>query len=382
MPNIPRTTLGTSDPVNICKGFALFPQIGTLRAGVQLGNTTGTIFNVPSTNLLAFRFALNASYSFFLGVCGPAYGIRFDADGSYDNNTISLQVANDQTAAGLIFGLTFGVGFSATLDKLQIRWIQDGWKSRLAASFEPALNINFDFKIDAVALVLEQILGKLSKGNNSKVVNGISKAGDVLPSLLGSYSIYGSESNAIGSTRGKVTVSPTVDLPINIVALLKLIPKVGAAIAAIEAAAFQISAGPVFSLVVPVDIQINSFQVDGATYGNLSWTDSGRVTGTYAGGPVPASPGQLGATLQHTPAPRFEYKVGVFVTVTFIKIFSVGATINTTVPDVLNLKPNFGTFTNTVSNPVGRGLGFAPLHDPMEGDDFEVVIELPEEIPA
>ena len=58
MPKIADTVLATSLPaVDICKGFALFPGLGTARAGVNVNTAASKLIDI-NTPILTWRITL------------------------------------------------------------------------------------------------------------------------------------------------------------------------------------------------------------------------------------------------------------------------------------------------------------------------------------
>ena len=78
MYQIKRTRIGTSDePGDICtNGLALFPEIGTARAGFCVGQRSVPLISIKKSSWLA-HVALTAAVKTKVGVCGPGYGILF-----------------------------------------------------------------------------------------------------------------------------------------------------------------------------------------------------------------------------------------------------------------------------------------------------------------
>lgn len=380
MPPIAKTLLATSLPVNLCQGFALFPALGTARAGLTLNTKGNKIVDIPETTILAFRVSLSASVSLFLGVCGPSYGIALFAEGSYTASQMSLKITDDDTQAGFIFGVDLQFKLNATARVITYQWLEDGWNSRIRSTWSQALEANFDIKLDIIGLVLKFILGKLAKDNKGGIANGIKNVGSVLP-VLGSYAIFGDSSTTTIANTGRVTVRPRLNIPINIVPLLKKIPKVGEVLTALKKVKIEPSFGPQISLTIPVTVRIIGFGVDNATYQNgLTWDGKGNVVAGYSSGTVPASAKLIDMALTNAIDSRFGVEFGVFFNLKIIKIISIGASYLFDVSEVLNIVPDLEAHLNTLEATVGvthpSGMGRIPAPE----DDIEVVFE-PEGFP-
>lgn len=369
MPKISNTVLATSLPaVDICKGFALFPDLGTARAGVNINTAASKLIDI-NTPILTWRITLGADVTLSAGVCGPAYGtIMRYTDIEYDATKLKMGLDSDQTDAGLIFGLGLLINYQFQLETLTLRWIDEGWNSRLESNWKLTENTSFRINFDLLALLLEFILGKLGA-----VGQKIAKVPDVFQAVSGSFAIYGSESDVIAGGKGKYTVSPQLDLPINIISLLRKIAAVDAVITVLEKINIFISVGPIISLLIPIDFQITGYAVDGGRYNkSLAWTDDG-VTADYASGTVSDVAKQLSVDIQHVAAQRFGLKVGIFFDFNFLKVLSVNKQVTYDMPDLLKLGLKFNPVTNTLSNKAGsQVLAFAPDIE-LDDSEYEVV---------
>lgn len=371
MPQIDPTVLATSYPdIDICKGFALFPGVTNARAGISKNASISKLVDIKPTAILTWRLSLGLSVGVTAGVCGPAYGtIMSFKDIDYDNQRLAMTLESDKTDAGLIWGFSVNFNFFFELDTLSVRWIDDGWNSRLESTWQISSQTSFDVTFDLFGFILELITGKLGKAGDR-----IQKVQDVFQAGGGSYAIFGSEEDVIAEGEGRYTVSPSLDLPINIIGLLKKIPVVGAATAALEKIGISLSVGPIISLLIPVDFAIAGFGVDGAEYtGPITWTDDGLVA-TYRQGAVPPAASQLSVSIQHVAARRFGLKIGIFFDFNFLKVFSVNQQFTYDMPDLLKIGPKFDTITNKLSNKAGsKSVGFDPLHQELDENEYEVV---------
>lgn len=386
MPPIATTLLGTSANANVCQGFALFPTVGTARAAVYANKTNVSLLNVGPSQVLTFMFSVVTSGSVFAGVCGPAYGIAFTAAGSFSGAALQLSITNDVIQAGLLYGINCGINLFFGLQILELRWIEDGWNSRLVEVWNPALNASVSATLDIIGLVTDLITGKLMF-NNSKTVNyAINKSNQGIGGILGVFNIFGQQGGVLAANKGAALIIPEVTLPVNILSALKLIPGIGKVILAIEAVAFQLAIGLVFNIGIPIDVQVTGFSLDSSQYGGLAWSPN-NVNASLSSGPEPTNPQSLGVTLQHklpSNALSFTLSAGLFISVTLVRIFSASITSPTiNIPSLLAFAPYQGPYTNTVSNTIGsQQLGFDPLRTPAGGEDeYEVVFE-PLDTPA
>ena len=378
MPPIPSTVLGTSDPANICKGFALWPGIGTSRAGISLGGSTVQLINLPQTQVLTFRLLFQSSSNLFLGVCGPGYGIRLDASGSSSGSALQLTIANDVVTAGLLYGINFGAALNFQSEVLVPKWVEDGWNSRFVDTWQPLVGGSVSFNVDVIDLIVHLIAGRVAQRNSDRATYGASKSDQSMQGIIGVFNIFGTTppgSMAAGS--GTVTVAPTLELPVNLVSALKAIPKVGAFILLIENLV-QLSLGIRLVIGFPIDVQIARLSLDASQFDNLQWSGP-SVTG-FTNGSAPANPQSVGMSFRHSISTRlnedFQLSIGLFMTITFIKVFNVGVTTEPiAVPNLLGQTPTRQSFVNPVSNKIGQPLGFDPLRDLLDDEEIEVVFE-------
>ncbi len=371
MPQINDTVLATSLPVpDICKGFALFPTISNVRAGISINQSQNKLIELKPTAFVAWRISLDAGITILAGLCGPAYAtILHFKDIVYDNTGLEMTLDSDITDAGLIFGLSLSINFSITVDTLSMRWIDDGWNSRLVSEWKASTNTGFNITFDLLAILLEIILGKLGKAGHK-----IAKVPEVFQAVGGSFSIYGSEEDVIAAGKGSYTVSPQLDLPINIIGLLKKFAVVKAVVDGLEKLSIYLAVGPIFSLLIPVDYKIVGYQVDGASYSPVTWGEDGVTRATYSSGAVPAAASQLGVRIEHVAARRFGLKVGLFFDFSFLKVLSLNKQVTVDMPDLLKFGPKFTPITNTLSNKAGsQTLGFDPLRLDTDEEEYEVV---------
>jgi hypothetical protein len=370
VPRISDTVLATSLPaVDICKGLALFPDVPNARAGVNVNTATAKLIDIK-TPILTWRITLGADVGLMAGVCGPAYGtIMRYTDIEYDATKLTMTLDSDQTDAGLVFGLGLTINYQFQLETLSVRWIDDGWNSRLESNWQLTDNTSFRITFDLLAILLEIILGKLGK-----VGQKITQIATVFPTIGGSFSIYGSESDVIAGGGGKYTVSPQLDLPINIIGLLKRIPAVDAVVTALEKINTYLAVGPIISLLIPVDFQITGYAVDGIRYDkSLKWADGG-VTATHASGTVAEPAKRLSVDIRHVAAQRFGLKVGIFFDFTFLKVLSVNKQVTYSMPDLLKFGLKFNPITNTLANKAGsQTLDPATMALELDESEYEVV---------
>ena len=373
---IPQTLLATSDPVDICRGFALFPGLGTARAGISTAAPANTIIDIARTEVIAFAFSLGVSFSVQLGMCGPAYGHLMQVQGAFDQFGIELLIFRDQTSAGFFFGLSLRVDVSAGFEVAEgIEWAGDRWRSAPVLRWSSALDIDLALEIDLISLLLQFIVGRL--GEDSRLGTRIDTANTLLPISGQTFSILDTENDAVLEGQGRYTVSPRLDIPINVATLVaKSSPPLRSALKALEKTGSEIAFGPQISIIFPVDFWVAGFEVDTALYYTNPRWESDRVYIRRTGGTVPAPGSRLSVAIRHTAGSRVGLAVGLFFSFTFFKVFSAGATWQIELPNLFRLNLNPRQVENQISNNIGqRTVGFDPLRGRGRDsqDEYEVV---------
>jgi hypothetical protein len=346
---ITKTTIGTSQPIDICHGFALFP-FGTVRAGITEGSQAATWLNVQP-QILAWRLGVSAGWSLLAGMCGPAYAILFDAEGHTEGQTVQLAITNDEVQAGFAFGFTFGGQAALTLQQDRPHWIWDGWHSHFADDWQTVLNFQPRFSFDLINLLLTVILQLLKEQGKADTL--LQQVNRFTPSLIGTWGLFDAKRSQFASNNGTWSVNPTFQLPINLVPLMIALPPPGDALALVDKALQPflgyLRAGPTLGVSVPVTIRMTHISVDDQTYGDLH-ASGGTVTGT--GGAASATAQKVGVTLDHQPG--FNLSAGFFFALGVLKLFSFSVSSSTLeLSSVLGIKIEFGTYTNSLASPVG-----------------------------
>ena len=357
---IPRTILATSDPIDICEGFALFPAMGTVRAGVS---DRKTLFNERGGGP-GFDYDCSFGYSFFAGMCGPAYAVRFQAQGETDRDRIFLEVSEDELAAGFVFGCNLGISLDFQIDTA-------------FGNVNFPLSLTIDLIEELVSLIME-LLSSRSRGRGQQSV--LQKQDQKTDrELLGSWGIYDEASDQFGET-GKLRVDPTFSLPINLLDLIPALKPVNNALGKIGG---ELAAGPTLGISIPIDVEAIEFTLHADRGGTLvddvglpnprgrvyrtPEFDGGRLAGIEKFGRLDTQeggyrPSFLAAKLIHSPA--FDLRLGVFAELTVAKLFSLGASFDFPLLETLGFRISLGSFTNRLENAVGASRAAA---DPGEG---------------
>ena len=343
MTEIKKTLIATSDPLSICQGFALFPQVGTIRAGVSVSDTTGSIFDTKNT-LLVWRLTADAGYDVFMGVCGPAYAAEMDLEGSFENSGLSLTVSEDAIQAGFFFGLTVGLHFSINVEQYETHIVWKGWHTHLESKWEKVGSIGPSIEVDMIELILTFIQAALEESGDENAF--LTKVEQFTPKLLGSWGMYDEQKNKFVENGGKMVAKPTFNIPIDITSL---VPELKAVNEVLKAFWCHFGTGPQIGVQIPVTVELAKIKLDSTEYTGLSF-GSGKVTGKTSSAD-PADPKELGVTLNHTPS--FDLTLGVFASLQLCKLFNVSASISIPILSLLGISPKLGTYSNDLKNDIG-----------------------------
>jgi hypothetical protein len=341
MATIANTDLGTSDPVDICKGFGLFGD--AVRAGIQVEGDTRTLFHVDP-QIIAWRFNTLATYGLFFGMCGPAYGIKFEAQGETEGDKLTLAISDDVVASGFIFGLSLTLGFEVTVSQWTLHWVWDGWNSHIRTSWENIADLKAGITFDLISLLFDLLLLVLQEQGNENSL--LKKVNTTLPNVEGSYGFYDQEENQFAANKGVMEATPVIAVPIN---LVPYIPGLAEIDDLLQVLWGGVAAGPQVGIAIPTTVTMESIKIDAETYSNLTY-DGSTVTGT-GGSPTP-DPKNISVELQQQAG--FDLTFGVFAQVWVLKLFQIGTSYNWPILSAFGIKVVDTPRTNTVANAIGN----------------------------
>lgn len=392
---IPNTTVGTNagDEPEICDGFALFPKVGTVRAGISYGKTGEYSWKPPGNQPVSFgiySLLFEGGAELFGGICGPAYATTFDVNGTYDYIPASTDPQGDPTPAYAAAAvqiengkLTGGleIGYTADLSGAILVWeksLSNPETGTLIQSFE------LEVKIDLIGLLFKLIAALLGPESAFTKFNTITES-----SILSSWGLvdtdgepYGPKDNpdpADDNPRGEIT--PAFHLIVNLVPFtagvegLEEIYAIEEGLAEIGGA---LSIGPVIVVGFPTTVRIPSITLnDHHLEVDVRQDDDSLLCADNdePGGTPVTRVDRVGATLRHT--------VTISVGLGFSVIFSLGlgsfeykfetGTVDMTrllsVTDV----PTFGPYDNEVCSQSGQGPGSDP-QCPAPEDSAQVAV--------
>jgi hypothetical protein len=377
MPNVIPTSLTTDSPgsgqLNLNDGFAIFPWMGAIRAGTNLGSATGTFLD-KTLNFEVLKIYTGIFHSSFLGICGPSYATDADTDpstsytippvGQPGSGTLVIQ---DHDLRG---GFQYGIDFEIDCFCQVVRDIV-GIKKTLV-NFQAAIDIDV---IELILALLEYLLssggGGQAEGNPNDLElstfssdssgsveqleieegtggTGGSKGGNATGKVAAEFSAAGmvdylavpwlpNVGNPI-PTAPAATLNPQLGFNFSVVPLFEGIPVLDALYAfdeALSSIGGGFGFGPGLSVGFPVTVTLEGATVDNHPFNIQSATATGpgnvntsmpmqEVTPVSPNlQPLKDPPDEIGLLLRH--------EVGIslglyfFVDLTFLEVFQVGA---------------------------------------------------------
>jgi hypothetical protein len=359
MANISKTELATSDPLDLCKGFALFPN-GAARAGISSGNTAATVMS-KSAKITAWKGSFSLGYRALVGVCGPSYAVKFALEGEASGKQLDLRVSEDAMQAGFFVGLTFELPIRARLEE----WKPDHWYTPWKGHWHDAGSASVTPRVD----VLGALIYVLQKVLDSATLNAVN---NLVPGLIGSWGFVGSAPGSFVAGGGSLTAKPAMNIPVNI---LPYLPDVGEVDQALSDVGVKLATGPNFGLKVPTVVRIHQVDLDDTTFGDPRWDSRGFTASSSSD--APADPSTMKVKVAHTP--HLSFLLGWFGSASLVKLFRVSGSVNIDILGLLGIDIELGTYYNDLQNQVGRGFAAACAECGAEAPRVEVVFEPPED---
>jgi hypothetical protein len=274
--------IGTSDPLNLCKGLPLF-STGTARAGSASSSRSYALIDTSAT-ILATRLQVSAYASYAFGICGPAIaflsrnveGIGTNTDGG---GTLSLTFKEGQLMqAGAFVAAAAGAGVTLSLQVYK----PDPWYKPWAIAWRDAFSVDIGVSVDLLKLLYD-LIRRLLGGNPSTSFTEDSE--NMLKDIISVKDF--NLTDTIGSSdtvQPDLRATPGLILPINIA---NYFPPLKAINAGLTKVGGEISVGPSLHLQFPVTFNYDYFTVDGgllgptsADYGKLSYVGSQIIKAT------------------------------------------------------------------------------------------------------
>jgi hypothetical protein len=361
------TEIGTSDPIDLCDGFALFPVLGIVRAGIQSSAQTQTIFS-DNTTILTWKLAGSAGTQLFAGVCGPSYAILFDAkdlrwSDSDGTQLVEATLSNDTIEGGFFFGFTVDVNLSLKVEED----VAEHWYTPWKLTWETKTSLTFQLKFDLIDIIFDII--RLALAENGNKNSALQKVQNITPSLLDSYGMFDEKSDQFASGEQTISVEPCFCLPINIVSYIPDLETINAALTDLWG---YLRMGPSIGICIPTSVTLDKLTVDGHEYTVDSVTEesAGGLVKATGSSDVSGTPSTLGVVLEHSPG--FTLTFGVFAAIAACKLFSISASKSWDLLALLDISVETGPYSNSLSSTIGSDVA---SHSAVFGEPVEVVLE-------
>src|SRR5436190_20738904 len=154
--NIP---IGTSDPLDLSKGLALIPSLGTLRAGISASSRSYKLIDIPIL-IICVRLKLRVYGGYGFGIVGPAVALLAKevfvtrANNNGAEGQLSLFFSEGmRMQAGCFVQSYVAAGVTATLQL----WKPQPWYKFWVGKWTDAFTVEKDFRIDILDLLLKLI---------------------------------------------------------------------------------------------------------------------------------------------------------------------------------------------------------------------------------
>jgi hypothetical protein len=391
MATIDKTRISTSPALDICQGFALFPGIGTIRAGRTFSAPPEKhIIDTGRKTILLWQFAATVDYRILAGICGPAYAALLDVSGRIDGDTATLKVEFDQAAAGVFAGLMVFFPYTFEVRSGTVKWsMKKGFYTTWKNAFQKQDKTGY--KIDVLKEVIKFIQKKLKekkKEGDSKIeqqkesMKGVSqekkketgkedeREEDVKEEdkdvEVSSFAIYSQVENQF-KRFSEMRPEPTFSLPIDLVPYIKPLAAVDAALKTVWGG-FQV--GPRLDFIVPVHIRPSGVSLDNTRLSDPKIKDG---TLTMSGASTAGTPQAI--TLEMTHQPEFRFGVALFTSLSACKLFSFNkSTERLVLNDLLGIKIATDPHCNYLTSMVGN-MDTSQAAGSCGGDKVSVIFE-------
>ncbi|HWG84768.1 MAG TPA: hypothetical protein VNT60_04730 [Deinococcales bacterium] len=321
------TTLETSTSLDICRGFALVPSLGTVRASVQGSNVQREIARFDNFVIIATRFNLRVRGGYFIGICGPAYAFSANITGSEDGTTCRINWSGkygvygdlDAVGAGVQMGLQFIFNFAISVEQnFPYLSCPSTWTCTWVDNWVRLLNEAMDIVVDPIAIAFNFIVGTAGQ----KALNAEKpKIPAQSPTGPLGINLYKTEYGALKS-RGEANLMPSVLIPINLLDLLVFIPVVGKVITALQKVGGGLQVGPVIGVSFPVRVFPTRVWINTRGYQLVARDSNGTTIIGTRSWDAWWHPNEAVVELSHTAT--MDMRVGVFFNIWVLKIFGFG----------------------------------------------------------
>ncbi|MCX7782967.1 MAG: hypothetical protein N2318_04915 [Meiothermus sp.] len=359
MPDLANTTLETSPSLDICQGFAIIPTLGTLRASVQGSNVQRQLIDVNFGGTFSpVDCMANVNWSYFLGICGPAWAMNTEVSGSYDSPNPGVQLSwggkyGDGSQDGFAGGIQAGLEFAIN------------WKYNIKIVFVPRIEGNGEFRVSLLKIFLDFLISRAGSGGSTARGSSSPRPS---PQTSMDFDLFITR-NGEWKSNGTISFTPGIEATMNILDVLSLIP-VLAWIRTfknlIERVGGSIVAGPVLQAGFPITIAPEKVLIGTQSYNNLRF-EGGKTVGDRNAAEDNAGNDASNLTLTIKQSSQIDVKAGIELNFAAGKFFSIGNKWTWSILDLLssftgiNLSQQ-SDYRNNLAGTIGTvNRGFASL---------------------
>jgi hypothetical protein len=363
---IPKTLIASSDPPNICNGLALFPPFPSFGAGIHTGGQPTALIDT-NKRVLAVRGSASVSFSFFMGLCGPGYGVKTYLEGKMESKKLTLDYGDDEFVGGFAMGMNARASINANIQVYKLRWHKHAWHP--TGEWDAELSVSANIEFDLVKLIFD-VLAALVQAE-SFVGTLIQKTEPVSDAFKTSLAILDGETGKWPNYNdGEVSIDPKFTVPINLWPLLvnAAVPfaetPFGEAVLGVNAVLCatmsSLGIGPTFGVGIPLTLKISKVALDGTEYTNPQTVPLDPANASYgqhygwsgtADRVLDKVPTSMTVTFQHNAG--FSLHLGLFASVQILEFIHASVNVDVAILKVLNIAPQPQPFEHNLSNSIG-----------------------------
>lgn len=353
MPDLAATTLETSPSLDICQGFAIIPTLGTLRASVQGSNVQRQLIDVKIGGKWynPVDCIANVNWSYFLGICGPAWAMNTEVSGNYDNPgqaAVQLNWAGkygDGSQDGFAGGIQAGLEFAIN------------WRYNIKVPIVSRIEGNGEFRISLLKTFLDFLISRAGSGGSKAQASANARSS---PQTSMDFDLFLTK-NGDWKSAGTTSFTPGLEATMNILDVLALIPILSWIRTIknfIERVGGSVVAGPVLGVGFPITIAPEKILIGTQSYNNLRF-ENDKTIGDRNAAEDNASNEATNLTLTIKQSSQIDVKAGIELNFAAGRFFSIG---NKWTWSILDLLSSFtgvdlsqkSDYRNTLANTIGQ----------------------------
>lgn len=359
-------TLGTSDPIDLCKGMDILGSSFSGRVGIVSTQNSHQIFDVSFTVLFS-RLKLSAYYDYNMGICGPSAAFLFKDDNATENLTTSNQGGLGQAVitlpdATMQAGMFMGFGFGGGVHVVEQNYLPKKWSSPWKDTWKKAFDKKVGFEIDLL-LLLESFI-EVMFGSSSGSQAFKSDLNKTIKNTSSSWQFIGESTTLSSKSSGaEIQATPSYPIPVD---LVEYCPDLQAFNKVLHKIKGKMQFGPQFTLAIPVTLSIdelsfheptNTVNLDQVSYDSSVKALTATGTDTFDETTAPTS-----ITTHVSYTAGFTLELNAFFKISACKLFS----LNSTSPslDLLSLmglpQPSTAPVKNQTGSQLADGCILAP----------------------